>query len=75
MKKSKAYPKRPIKLRKRTEELLNKNPAVIKKIPPGDLRNLLEDIQIYQLELEKYNNEFQKIHEDLRKSVSPGVKM
>ena len=68
MKKSKADTKRPIKLRKRTEELLNKNPAVIKKIPPGDLCNLLEDMQIYQIELEKYNNELQKIHEDLRES-------
>ncbi len=68
MKKSKAKPKRPIKLRKRTEELLNKNPAVIKKIPPRDVRNLLEDLQIYQIELEKYNNELQKAHEDLRES-------
>jgi len=68
MKKSKAKPKRPIKLRKRTEELLNKNPAVIKKIPPMDVRNLLEDLQIYQIELEKYNNELQKAHEDLRES-------
>jgi len=68
MKKSKAKPKRPIKLRKRTEELLNKNSAVIKKIPPRDVRNLLEDLQIYQIELEKYNNELQKAHEDLQES-------
>jgi len=68
MKKSKAKPKRPIKLRKRTEELLNKNPAVIKKIPSKDVRNLLEDLQIYQIELEKYSNELQKAHEDLRES-------
>ena len=68
MKKSKANPKRPIKLRKRTEELLNKNPAVIKKIPPMDVRNLLEDLQIYQIELEKYNNELQKVHKQLQDS-------
>jgi len=68
MKKSKAKPKRPIKLRKRTEELLNKNPAVIKKIPSRDVCNLLEGLQIYQIELETYNNELQKAHEDLRKS-------
>ena len=68
MKKSKANPKRPIKLRKRTEELLNKNPAALKKISPMDVRNLLEDLQIYQIELEKYNNELQKVHEDLRES-------
>jgi len=68
MKKSKVNLKRPIKLRKRTEELLNKNPAVIKKISPMDLRNLLEDLQIYQIELEKYNNELRKIHKQLRES-------
>ncbi len=68
MKKSKANPKRPIKLRKQTEELLDKNPAVIKKIPPKDVRNLLEDLQIYQIELEKYNNELQKIYKQLQDS-------
>jgi len=61
MKKSNANAKRPIKLQKRTEELL-------KKIPPMDVRNLLEDLQIYQTELEKYNNELRKIHKQLRES-------
>jgi len=68
MKKSNANAKRPIELRKRTEELLNKNPAVIKKMPPMDVRNLLEDLQIYQTKLEKYNNELRKIHKQLRES-------
>ncbi len=68
MKKSKAKPMRPIKLRKRTEELINKNPAAIKKIPPRDVRNLLEDLQIYQIELEKHSNALQKAHENLVES-------
>jgi PAS domain S-box-containing protein len=68
MEKSKAKPKRPIKLRKRAAELLNQNSAAIKKIPPRDVRNLIEDLQIYQIELEKYNNELQKAHENLQES-------
>ena len=68
MEKSKAKSKRPIKLRKRAEELLNQNSAVIKKIPPMDVRNLIEDLQIYQIELEKYNIELQKAHENLQES-------
>ena len=68
MKKNNAKPMRPIKLRKRTEELLNKNPVAIKKIPPRDVRNLLEDLQIYQIELEKHSNALQKAHENLIES-------
>jgi PAS domain S-box-containing protein len=68
MKKNNAKPMRPIKLRKRTEELLNKNPVAIKKIPPKDVRNLLEDLQIYQIELEKHSNALQRAHENLIES-------
>jgi len=66
MKKSKA--KETIKLRKQTEELLNKNLSDIKKIQPDEVRNLLEDLQIYQIEIEKYNKQLKKAHEDLRES-------
>ena len=68
MKKSKTRPKQTSKLRKRIEEFLQKNPAAIKKIPPEDVRNLFEDLQIYQAELEKYNNELQKVHKQLQDS-------
>jgi PAS domain S-box-containing protein len=68
MKKSKTRPKQTIELRKRIEEFLQKNPAAIKKITPEDVRNLFEDLQIYQTELEKYNNELQKVHKQLQDS-------
>ncbi|MCK5192783.1 MAG: PAS domain-containing protein, partial [Desulfobulbaceae bacterium] len=48
--------------------MINKNPAAIKKIPPRDVRNLLEDLQIYQIELEKHSNALQKAHENLVES-------
>ena len=68
MKKSQTRPKQTIKLRKRIEEFLQKNHAAIKKITPEDVRNLFEDLQIYQTELEKYNNELQKVHKQLQDS-------
>ena len=58
--------KQSIKLRKRVEDFLNKNPAAIKKIPPRDIRNLFEDLQIYQIELEKINDELQKTHKQIQ---------
>ncbi len=49
--------KRPAKLRMRAEEFLNKNLSAIKKTPPRKVRNLFEDFQIYQNELETRNKE------------------
>ncbi len=56
------------KLKEQVEEFLQKNPASIKKIPPEDVRNLFEDLQIYQAELEKYNKELLKTQEQLQES-------
>jgi hypothetical protein len=39
-------------LRKRAEDLLNKDPAAIQHTPPTDIQKLVEEQQIYQLELE-----------------------
>jgi PAS domain S-box-containing protein len=68
MKKSKTGPKQHIKLRKRTEEFLNKTPQAIKKMSPMDVRNLVEDLQIHQIELEMHNDELRKALEELEKS-------
>ena len=66
MKKIKTRPKQPAKLQERVEEFLHKNPEAIKKIPPKDIRNLFEDLQIYQAELENRNDELLKAQEALR---------
>lgn len=69
MEKNETGPKQTIQLRKRIEEFINKNPSVIKKIPPVDIRNLFEDLQIYQIELEQHNNELLKIQADLHENI------
>lgn len=52
-------------LRKRAEEFLNKHPRAIKKLPPGDVRNLIEDLQIYQVELEMRREELRRAQLEL----------
>jgi len=66
MKRSETGPIKPVKLRKRTEKLLNRNPSAIKKMPSGDIRNLLEDIQIYQSELEIQNEKLVRFQKELK---------
>lgn len=65
---NKIRPEQSIKLKKRIEEFIQKNPAAIKKIPSEDIRNLFEDLQIFQIELEKYNDELQKVHDQFQES-------
>ena len=48
------------RLRERAEEFANKNPSVIKKMPPSDVRNLVEDLHIHQIELEMQNEELRR---------------
>ncbi len=60
--------KQSVKLRGRVEEFLNKGLAAIKKIPPKDIRNLFEDLHIYQIELEKKNDDLQKSHKNIQES-------
>lgn len=68
MKKWKIKPKHSIKLKKRVEEFIDKNPAAIKKISPVDIRNMFEDLQIYQTELEQYSHELGRSHKRLQES-------
>ncbi len=50
-----------VALQKRVEEFLNKKSSDIKKIPPRDILSLVEDLQIYQVELEMQNEELRKV--------------
>lgn len=68
MKKGETISRQRIKLRKRVEEFLNKNPSAIKKIPPADIRNLFEDLQIYQIDLEEHNKALRKAHKKIIES-------
>jgi len=61
--------KAPAKLQMRAEEFLNKNLSAIKKIPPRKVRNLFEDFQIYQTELETHNKELSIAKQELKTAL------
>ena len=52
-------------LRERAEEFIIKNPSAIKEIPPGDVKKLIEDLQIHQVELEMQNEELRRVQLEL----------
>jgi PAS domain S-box-containing protein len=55
-----------LKLRRQTEEMLTKSASSLKKMSTTDIRNLLEDLQIYQVELETQNEKLMRMHKDLK---------
>ncbi len=50
---------RPLKLRRQTEKML-KTSSSLKKMSATDIRNLLEDLQVYQVELENQNKKLMR---------------
>jgi len=54
-----------LKLRRQTEEMLTKSASSLKKMSATDIRNFLEDLQIYQVELEAQNIKLMRMHKDL----------
>jgi len=52
-------------LRNRAEELLNKTPSAVKKVPPQDIKNIVEELQIHQVELEMQNEELRQTQLEL----------
>ncbi len=54
-----------LKLRRQTEEMLTRSASSLKKMSTTDIRNLLEDLQIYQVELEAQNKMLMRMHMDL----------
>jgi len=64
--KNPAYKK---ELRQRAEEFINKNPSAIRKIPPGDVKTLIEDLQIHQIELEMQNEELRHTQLELQAAL------
>jgi formate hydrogenlyase transcriptional activator len=55
-------------LRKRAEEFLNKHPEVIKEIASVDVKNLVEDLHVHQIELEIQNEELRRAQAELEAS-------
>jgi len=61
--------KRPAKLEMRAEKFLNKKLSEIKKTSPRKVRNLFEDLQIYQTELELRNKELCSAQLELKSAL------
>jgi PAS domain S-box-containing protein len=57
-----------LRLRRQTEEMLSKSASALKKMSAVDIRNLLEDLQIYQVELEEQNKQLLKMQEELKQA-------
>jgi PAS domain S-box-containing protein len=56
------------KLRMRAEEFLLKTPSAIKKMPTRALKDLIEDLQIHQVELEMQGEELRRSQFELEQS-------
>ncbi len=56
------------KLRRQTEEMLEISASSLKKMSATDIRNLLQDLQIYQVELEAQNKQLLAMQEDLKQA-------
>jgi formate hydrogenlyase transcriptional activator len=55
-------------LRKRAEEFLNKHPEAIKEIASVDVKKLVEDLHVHQIELEIQNEELRRAQVELEAS-------
>ena len=55
-------------LKKQAQDFISKNPSAIKNIPPMDIRQLIEDLQVHQIELEMQNEELRRSQQDLEKA-------
>ena len=52
-------------LKIQAQEFISKNPSAINKIPPADIQQLIEDLQVHQIELEMQNDELRRLQQDL----------
>ena len=55
-------------LRRQAEGFLNKTSSDIRKIPPRDIKNLIEELQIHQIELEMQNEELRRTQQELQEA-------
>ena len=53
-------------LRRQAEGFLNKTSSDIRKIPPRDIKNLIEELQIHQIELKMQNEELRRAQQELQ---------
>jgi len=68
MKKNEGRPSTSADLRRRAEEILKKDPAAIKRMRPGDVQELIHELQVQQIELELQNEELCRVQAELEES-------
>jgi two-component system cell cycle sensor histidine kinase/response regulator CckA len=52
-------------LKKQAQEFISKNPSVINKISPTEIKQLIENLQVHHVELEMQNDELRRLQQDL----------
>ena len=55
-------------LTKQAQDFISKNPSAIENIPATDIKQLVEDLQVHQIELEMQNEELRRLQADLEKA-------
>ncbi len=55
-------------LRRQAHEFMSKKPSALRDMPPTDIRQLIEDLQVHQIELEMQNEELRRVQQDLEKA-------
>lgn len=55
-------------LRNRAEAFINKTPSAVKKVAPQDVKNLVEELRIHQVELEMQNEGLRRAQMDLQEA-------
>jgi len=55
-------------LQDRAEAFINKTSSAVKKVPPQDIKNIVEELQIHQVELEMQNEELRRAQRELQES-------
>ncbi|HUV50559.1 MAG TPA: PAS domain S-box protein [Anaerolineae bacterium] len=68
MKKSKPESKQSKQLRRQAEELLGEKHEEIEDIPVGDVKKLIHELEVHQVELEMQNEEFRRTQLELKES-------
>ncbi len=68
MKQNNSGTNKALRLRRQTEEMLSRSASSLKRMSATDIRNLLEDLQIYQVELEEQNKQLLKMQEELKEA-------
>ena len=61
-------PSKGVSLRKRAEKILSQRPQDLRKIPVEDIKRLIHELDVYQIELDMQNDELRKAQAEIEQS-------